>query len=199
MLSTSMSSPRWKCLWLGRISGMFWTFINIPLNSWSNSAVAVSVGEAELEIVEPSSCCSPLPFGCFIMATGWWLWWSLWTSARVSTILGIFLSCCCCCCCTGLGVDGESKTTAEDSVEWPECGGDADVLPADALPPKSPRWWWCPPPPPPPPPPLLPPALRTTPADEIPESVEATWRLLRKPCPLTPPTDGANLWWWWWW
>lgn len=142
------------------MSGMFWTFISIPLNSWSNSAVAVSDGGGAEDEEEPVIMTSRS---------------SRWISALVSTILGILCNacgrgdnCCCCCCCTGLGVcGGGSKKTPpapEDSAERPECGGDADVLP---LPPKSRLWV------------LLPPPLRTTPADEIPESVDATCGLLR--------------------
>ena len=166
MLSTSMSSPRWKCLCSGRMSGMFWTFISMPLNSWSNSAVAVSDGGGAEEPIMTS----PRPS-------------HRWISARVSTMLGILCRVDCCCCWTGLGVGGGSKTpplpppAPDDSADRPECGGEAEVLP---LPPSS---LLCV---------LLPPPLRTMPADEMPESVDATCGLLR---------NWAGWWWWWcrWW
>lgn len=81
MLSTSMSSRLAAAKWAlrsGRMSGMFWTFMSMPLNSWSSSLVA-AVAEADAAdeggVVE-------------------------WTSALVSTMLGILAEvddddCCC--------------------------------------------------------------------------------------------------------
>ena len=89
---------------------MFWTFMSIPLNSWSSSVVLL------LEVIPPGGGggggAAEVPCWC--------------TSALVSTMLGIVLNCW-----TGLGVGGGSVKAAE----CPEWGGEAEVLPLLLCPP----------------------------------------------------------------
>ena len=62
MLSTSISGCCFMmCLWLGRMSRMFCTFISIPLSSWSSSAVSAEVGPAGAEPSDVIPVMSP-PF-----------------------------------------------------------------------------------------------------------------------------------------